>query len=114
VYPVSFAHHLLGPPRTVKATGVLTPAGVDNTTSITLGYRAAVATLVTSMGARMDNTATITGTKGSITLSSAFYHPQTTITVERLGEPTYQMHSPTEGGYHYQAAEMARNIHANV
>lgn len=114
VYPISFAHHLMGPPRTLRATSVLTPEGVDKTTSITLGYRTAVATLTTTMAAPLENTATITGTKGTIKLSGNFYHPDSTITVARDGEEPYVMHSPVEGGYQYEAAEMARNIHANV
>lgn len=37
VYPVSFAHDLLGVPDTVSATGSLTPTGVDGQISIALG-----------------------------------------------------------------------------
>lgn len=114
VYPVSFTHHVLGPPCGVQASGLLSPTGVDETVGVTLTYPKAVATLSTTMVARAHNIAEITGTRGRITLSDAFYRPDSTLTVHPLNGPPYTLASPVEGGYQFQAAEVARNIHAEV
>lgn len=114
VYPISFAHHLLGRPRSIHATGHLTPTGVDETVGITMTYRGAVATLATTMAARTHNIAEIAGTKGRITLSDMFYHPDARITVQVEGEEPYTLASEVVGGFQFEAAEVARNIHAGV
>ena len=67
IYPVSFAHFVLGAPRDV--TAVSTPAftGVDATTSMILRYDSgAHAVLTTSLAAASSNPATIYGTPARI------------------------------------------------
>lgn len=114
VYPVSFAHHILGRPREVHAAGHVNGAGVDETVGITLVYPDAVVTLATTMLTRTHNIAEIAGTKGRITLTDTFYHPSARITVHVDGEEPYTLATPVEGGYQYEAAEVARNIRARV
>lgn len=114
VYPISFAHHLLGRPRAIHATGHLSASGVDETVGITMTYRDAIANLSTTMLSRSHNIAEISGTKGRITLSDTFYHPSTQITVHLEGEEPYTLASDVAGGYQYQAAELARNVRAGV
>lgn len=114
VYPISFTHHLLGRPREIHASGHLTPSGVDATVGITMTYRDAIASLSTTMLSRSHNIAEISGTKGRITLSDTFYHPGTQITVHLEGEEPYTYASDVPGGYHFQAAEFARNVRAGV
>ncbi len=114
VYPVSLVHHILGPPEAVHASGRLTPAGVDETLGITMTYPGAVATLASTMRARTHNIAEIAGTRGMISLSDTFYHPSADITVRMDGEEPRTFASEVRGGYQFEAAEMARNIHAGA
>ena len=67
VYPVTFAHLFLGPPRWLTAWAHLLPEGTDENTGIVLGYGGgAVATLHCGISGETGQRATITGTKGRI------------------------------------------------
>lgn len=114
VYPVSFVHLLLGPPSSVLAAGHLSPAGVDETVGITMMYPRAVATIASTMRSRSNNIAEISGTRGRITLSDTFYHPGSRITVRPIDADPYTFASTVPGGYQFQAAEVARNVYAQV
>jgi predicted dehydrogenase len=74
IYPVSLAHHLLGTPTVLAATGVLTESGVDARVSALLDHGHGRSSLVhTSMVSPGDNRATIVGTTGAITLDRFFF-----------------------------------------
>ena len=110
VYPVSFAHDLLGVPDSVHATGSLTPAGVDGQISIALGYGERVqASLHTTLWSRTSTTAVIGGTEGRIEVASDFYRP-TTFTVVRDDGSWWGYDREVDGGFQYQAAEVARRV----
>lgn len=110
VYPVSFAHHLLGVPDRVQALGSLTPAGVDGQISIALGYGDRVqASLHTTLWSRTATTAVIGGTQGRIEVASDFYRP-TTFTVVRDDGSSRTVEGLVDGGFQYQAAEVARRV----
>jgi len=110
VYPVSFAHDLLGVPDTISATGSLTPAGVDGQLSIALGYGERVqASLHTTMWSKTATTAVIGGTEGRIEIASDFYRP-TSFTVLRNDGAWWGYDREVDGGFQYQAAEVARRI----
>lgn len=47
VYPVALAHSLLGSPEHIQAQAHLTPEGVDEHTSVLLGYRSGATALLT-------------------------------------------------------------------
>ena len=110
VYPVSFAHDLLGVPDTIRATGSLTPTGVDGQISIALGYGERVqASLHTTLWSRTATTAVIAGTEGRIEVSGAFYTPND-FTVTRDDGSWWSFDREVEGGFQYQVAEVARRI----
>ncbi|GGC04466.1 Gfo/Idh/MocA family protein [Cellulomonas carbonis] len=110
VYPVSFAHHLLGAPDRVQALGSLTPTGVDGQISIALGYGERVqASLHTTLWSRTATTAVIGGTEGRIEVASDFYRP-TTFTVVRADGERRTVEGLVDGGFQYQAAEVARRV----
>ncbi|WP_250447947.1 Gfo/Idh/MocA family protein [Actinotalea sp. C106] len=112
VYPVSFAHDILGVPDSVQALGSLTPAGVDGQISIALGYGDRVqASLHTTLWSRTATTAVLGGTAGRIEIEGAFYRP-TRFTVVRDDGSTATFEQPVDGGFQYQAAEVARRIAA--
>ena len=67
IYPVSFAHMVLGVPQRITATGVLTEKGVDSQTSAILDYEnGAQAVVTTTLITGTPCRATIAGTLGRI------------------------------------------------
>jgi predicted dehydrogenase len=115
VYPISFAHLVLGAPQAVSAWAKLTPEGVDETTGVLFGYDSgAVATLSCSIAASGANNAVVAGTEGRIDLPQGSFNPARMI-LHRLGrEPEdVQPRVPTVGvGYGHEAAEVMRCLAA--
>ena len=111
IYPVAFAFDILGEPGSVHTTGHLTEAGVDATLAITFGYPAAVAQLSSTMLARGHNIAEIAGTAGRITVDATFFAPGSFTVHPHDGEP-WRVAPEVTGGFQYQAAEVARRVHA--
>ncbi len=110
VYPVSFAHDLLGVPDRVRALGSLTPTGVDGQVSIALGFGdAAQASLHTTLWARTATTAVVFGTRGRIELATDFYRP-TSFAVVRDDGARWSFTEPVQDGLQYEAAEVARCV----
>ncbi|WP_277050832.1 Gfo/Idh/MocA family protein [Ruania albidiflava] len=112
VYPISFAHDVLGVPDEVSALGTLTETGVDASESITLRYGGtALAILGASMTAATPNAAVVTGSTGRVEIAGTFYAPSTLTIRPREGD--VRTVSPAVGsGFEYQAAEVARRVHA--
>ena len=115
VYPVSFAHDLLGTPDRVQATGSLTGTGVDGQVVMALGYGERVqASLHTTLWAKTPTTAVIAGSQGRIEVEGDFYGP-TSFSVQR-DDGTWWAYDrpvdggPRDGGFQYQAAEVARRV----
>jgi predicted dehydrogenase len=112
VYPVTFAHLILGPPADIAAWAKLTTAGVDENTGMTFGYRSgALASLTCSLVGDTARTAAVTGTRGRIDLPRNFYRPAYFTITRGDGEPE-RVDTPYDGlGYHYEAAEVHRCLH---
>lgn len=117
VYPISFAHFVLGAPDEVHALGSLTKEGVDQQVSMSwvVGGRP-IANLSTTMMARTPCVASISGTEGRIEIDGVFYNP-TTWRVIRGGnhdtgeEPSVDEHDDRmPNGFQYEAAALARNV----
>jgi predicted dehydrogenase len=115
IYPVSWAHMVLGAPLTVTAR--IDPAftGVDGQTSAILRYGDGVqAVLTTTLWSATPCRAWISGELGSIDVDPVFYAP-TSFTLRRRGleperidlEPT--LRGPGKG-LRYQAAELVRCV----
>jgi predicted dehydrogenase len=110
VYPVSFAHDLLGVPDEVRAVGRLTETGVDGQIGMALSYGdRAQALLTTTLWAKTPTTAAISGTEGTITVAGSFYAP-TSFRVQRRDGRSWQFEQPVERGLQYEAAEVARRV----
>jgi predicted dehydrogenase len=76
IYPVSFAHMILGNPQKITATGVLTDRGVDAQTSIILDYEnGAQAILNTTMIQQTPCRAVVAGVNGWLEIDRVFYNP---------------------------------------
>src|SRR5690625_2269815 len=112
IYPVSFAHDILGEPSRVHAVGTLTPSNVDGQVSLIFAYDSpAQAELSTTLWARTATRASIAGTAGRIDIDGPFYTP-TGFTLERLDGTTFRFEKPLTHGLHFQAAEVARRVSA--
>jgi predicted dehydrogenase len=113
VYPVSFAHDLLGTPDRVSAIGALTATGVDGQVSMALGFGAKQASLHTTLEANTATTAVVFGTHGRIDVEGRFYAP-TSFTVVRDDGTRWTYDGIVEGGMQYEAAEVARCVAARL
>ena len=114
VYPIAFAHDLLGVPESVQATGALTETGVDGQVSMVLKYPGNVqATLHTTLWAKTPTTAVISGTEGRIEVQGDFYAP-TSFTVIRNDGTRWTFDREVEIGLQYEAAEVARQVAAGA
>lgn len=110
VYPVSFAHDLLGTPDAVRAVGTLTETGVDGQISMVLSYgERTQAVLSTTLWAATPTTAVISGTEGTITVAGSFYTP-TSFRVQRRDGRSWTFDQPIPHGLQYEAAEVARRV----
>ncbi|MFF9397537.1 Gfo/Idh/MocA family protein [Streptomyces sp. NPDC014744] len=78
VYPVSFAHLLLGEPDRVRADALLSEEGVDLNTAVLLGWEEAGASALLNCSIVADTplTASVTGTKGRIDFPRGFFYPE--------------------------------------
>ena len=108
IYVVTLAQLLLGPPAQVTARATLSAEGVDENTSIILGYGSgALATLTCSLVADSHRTAVVAGTEGRIELPRHFHKPKH-YTVYK-GDEGSVVRMPYEGlGFHFEAAEVHR------
>lgn len=113
IYPVSFAHLVLGKPMKITARGVLTAKGIDGQTSAIFDYQSGAqavvtATLITSTPCR----ATIAGTLGRIEIDRTFYNPAAMRVIMRDGTVTEYPNTYKGHGLREQAAELERMVHA--
>ncbi|ACZ29391.1 oxidoreductase domain protein [Xylanimonas cellulosilytica DSM 15894] len=114
IYPIAFAHDLLGMPAAITARGTRAATGVDDHVSVILEWDGGQqAVLHTSSRASGPNTATIVGTQGYIELPSGFFTP-VPVTVTKGDGSRYTVESPQGEGKAYEAAEVARQVTAGA
>jgi len=113
IYPVSFAHMLLGVPESVQASAVMTDKGVDASTSMIFTYPSgAQAILTTTMVAQTPCRAVISGVNGWLEIDRTFYNP-TTMRVHLYDGTTTEYPSNYQGhGLREQAIEFADIVRA--
>ncbi len=76
IYPVSFAHMILGNPTKITASGVLTDRGVDGQTSMIFDFSSgAQAILNTTMLEQTPCRAVVAGVNGWLEIDRVFYSP---------------------------------------
>jgi len=111
VYPIAFAHDIMGVPDSITAVGRLTDTGVDAQVSMVLDYASlgAQASLTTTMEGRTPCMALIGGTQGFIQIDRTFYNP-TTFKVTRYDGTSWTYDGVQPNGFQYEAAEVARCI----
>ncbi|WUS96740.1 Gfo/Idh/MocA family oxidoreductase [Streptomyces sp. NBC_00708] len=116
VYPVSFAHLLLGEPDRVQADALLSPEGVDLNTGMLLGWDSgANALLSCSIVGHHPTAATVIGTGGRIDIPHSFFHPEGFVLRRAGAEPEEITSGPGPqglSGMRYEAAEVMRALRA--
>ncbi len=111
IYPVSFAHMVLGKPDRITASGVLTAKGVDGQTSAILDYKnGAQAVVTTTLITGTPCRATIAGTLGRIEIDRTFYNPASMRVVMQDGTTTEYPNTYKGHGLREQAAELERMV----
>jgi predicted dehydrogenase len=102
IYPVSFAHMILGNPSKITSTAVLTDKGVDAQTSMIFDYAdGAQAVLNTTMIEQTPCRAVVAGLNGWLEIDRTFYNPASMRVVLNDGSvteypSTYQGHGLRE------------------
>jgi predicted dehydrogenase len=114
VYPVSFAHDVLGTPTEVMASATVTPTGVDASVATLLTHTGgAVSTSFSSLRLAGPNRASVQGTDGRIDIAGTWYTPTTVTLLDATGAVVDEQLPPTSGrGMQYQAAELERLVAA--
>jgi predicted dehydrogenase len=113
VYPISFAHFVLGSFEAVSATGLLTPEGVDAQDSITVhGPGGGFGLLGTTMLTRTPTTATVCGTDGRLDIGGTFYASGAPVTLVGAGDELRDRYEHSYAGHRldFEAAEVARCV----
>lgn len=76
VYPLSFAHALLGPPIQIKSVACIGPTDVDDQVTAVLGYKSGCqAVVAASLRTRLANAAAIHGSDGILDSVEPLYFP---------------------------------------
>lgn len=111
IYPISFAHMILGIPTSITANAALTEKGVDAQTSIILNYpHGAQAVLNTSMIVQTPCTAVVAGLNGYLEVARTFYNPTSMRVTLYDGSITEYPNTYIGHGLREQAAEFARVV----
>lgn len=111
IYPISFAHLVLGIPNRITSTGVMTNRGVDAQTSAIFDYAdGAQAVISTNMIAQTPCRAVVSGLLGRLEIDSVFYAPTSMRVITYDGEVTEYPRSYQGHGLREQAIEMARVV----
>ena len=113
IYPISFAHLVLGTPAHITARAVMTDRGVDAQTSAIFDYNnGAQAIINTTMIAQTPCRAVVSGLLGRLEIDRTFYNPTSMRVVLFDGPTTEYPNSYSGHGLREQAIEMARVVHA--
>jgi len=104
IYPVSFAHMILGNPTKITASGVLTGKGVDAQTSMIFDYAdGAQAILNTTMIEQTPCRAVVAGVNGWLEIDRVFYSPTSIRVTLFNGAVTEYPHTYSGHGLREQA-----------
>jgi predicted dehydrogenase len=114
VYPLSFAHDVLGPVAEVSASATMRETGVDADVATTLRHvDGGVSTTFSSSRTRGRNVATVLGTEGRIDIEAVWYSPTVVVVWDANGQEVDRFEQSVPGrGMQYQAAEVERVLAA--
>jgi predicted dehydrogenase len=111
IYPVSFAHMILGNPAHINSKAVLTEKGVDAQTSMIFTYDSgAQAVLTTTMIEQTPCRAVVAGLNGWLEIDRTFYNPAAMRVVLNDGTVTEYPNTYTGHGLREQAETFKRLV----
>ncbi len=115
IYPISFAHLVLGVPEKITSTSLPAFTGVDGQTSAIFDYKnGAQAIINSSLFAATPCRALVAGTLGWLEIDRTFYAPTSMRTIIRGGERTEYAKDYVGVGHREQAVEFARCVRAGL
>jgi predicted dehydrogenase len=104
IYPISFAHMILGNPTSITSRAVMTNKGVDAQTSMIFSYNdGAQAVLTTTMIEQTPCRAVVAGLNGWLEIDRTFYNPASMRVVMNDGSVTEYPNTYTGHGLREQA-----------
>jgi predicted dehydrogenase len=111
IYPISFAHMVLGVPQSITSSATFTDKGVDAQSSMVLNYaNGAQAVLNTTMIVQTPCTAVIAGLNGYLEVNRTFYNP-TSMRLTLFDGTVTEYPADYKGhGLREQAVEFARVV----
>jgi predicted dehydrogenase len=111
IYPISFAHMVLGVPNKISASATFTDKGVDASSTVIFDYKdGAQAILTSNMMVSTPCRATICGTLGKIEIDRTFYNPASIRVIMHDGTTTEYPSDYKGHGLREQAAEFERVV----
>jgi len=120
IYPVSFAHMILGNPMHVTSQAVMTDKGVDAQTSMIFTYKdGAQAVLTTTMIEQTPCRAVVAGLHGWLEIDRIFYNPAAMRVVLRDGTVTeypntYQGHGLREQAETFKQLVLSGELQSKI
>ena len=110
IYPIAFAHLVLGGFTAVQATGMHAETGVDASETIAvIGPQGGIGTLSSTMLAKTPCAASVSGTAARLEIDGWFYQPNTVRLLDPDDREVDRFESPSrQHGLAYEAAEFAR------
>ena len=104
IYPISFAHMILGNPASITSSAIMTNKGVDAQTSMIFTYQSgAQSVLTTTMIEQTPCRAVVAGLHGWLEIDRTFYNPASMRVVLNDGTVTQYPNSYTGHGLREQA-----------
>lgn len=114
IYPVSFAHDILGSPTSIEAVARFKETGVDAEIVTIMRHRdGVISTSVSSLDCAGPNTAVIYGSKARIEIATTWYTPTTFRVIDDQENLMEEFTQTVPGrGMQFQALEMERLVRA--
>ncbi|MEY4081999.1 MAG: hypothetical protein RLZZ389_266 [Actinomycetota bacterium] len=104
IYPISFAHMILGNPTSITSSAVMTDKGVDAQSSMIFNYKdGAQAVLTTTMLEQTPCRAVVAGLNGWLEIDRTFYNPASMRVVMNDGTVTEYLNTYSGHGLREQA-----------
>jgi len=114
IYPLSFAHALLGPPTRFEAVAVIGSTGVDLQVGVASVHGDVLADLSVSFLADSSLEAVVSGSWGRLRLHAPFHHSPR-ITLHRRGDQVDMWETSYQGsGYRFEVEEVQRCLAAGL
>ena len=115
IYPISFAHMILGNPTSITSKAVMTDRGVDAQTSMIFSYdNGAQAVLTTTMIEQTPCRAVVAGLHGWLEIDRTFYNPASMRVILNDGSVTEYPSAYTGHGLREQAESFKQIVQSGA